>query len=245
MIKLAIGGFRGRMGRRIVELAQKDSRFKITATYDQGAETFEQPFDVLVDFSTPDGTAKFVALAKDEAAGLVIGTTGHSREQLQYIEDASAKIAILKAANFSLGIQVLLNILPKMIQELPTDFDIEIVEAHHREKVDAPSGTVLSILETIREFIRSDQPETRYGREGLTGPKPAGQIGVHSIRSGDLVGRHRIIFGGLGESITLTHEAHSRDTFARGALEAAAWIKGKPLGMYTMRDVLKTEPRPS
>ena len=130
--------------------------------------------------------------------------------------------------------------LPQIARELGDDFDIEIVETHHTRKADAPSGTALTLLETLREATgRHSSDNVTHGRHGRVGAKPAKQIGVHAVRSGDVVGRHQIIFGGVGESITIAHEAHSRDTFAKGALEAAAWIHGKPPGLYSMKDVLR------
>ena len=194
---------------------------------------------MLIDFSAPEGTMKFLSLCQQNKAGLLICCTGHTEEQKAQITKAAGRIPILMASNFSLGINLLLNMLPRIARELGDDFDIEIVETHHTRKIDAPSGTALTLLEALLEATDRNRSEhVIHGREGQTGAKPDRQIGVHAVRSGDVVGRHEIIFGGVGESITITHEAHSRDTFAKGALEAAAWIHNKPPGLYTMKDVL-------
>ncbi len=239
MITLAIGGYRGRMGQRLEALLAADARFEIVARHDLDTDSTDDTFGVLVDFSAPEGTMKFLSLCQQKSAGLLIGFTGHTEEQKARITQAAGNISILMAYNFSLGINLLLNMLPRIARELGNDFDVEIVETHHARKVDAPSGTALTLLDALLDATdRSRSEHVIYGREGQVGAKPDRQIGVHAVRSGDVVGRHEIIFGGVGESITITHEAHSRDTFAKGALEAAAWIHDKPPGLYTMKDVL-------
>lgn len=239
MIRLAVGGSQGRMGQRVKALAEQDQRFELTAEFDKDHHFGEPGFHVLVDFSTPDGACELLSVCKKENAALVTGTTGFTPEQQQHIAEVAGHIPILKAANFSIGVNFLLGILPQVVRELGSNFDIEIVETHHTRKVDAPSGTALALLETILEAVDDDRADqVIYGREGNTGPKSRRQIGVHSVRSGDIVGTHRIIFGGTGESLTITHEAHSRDTFAQGAIEAAAWIVGKKPGLYSMKDLL-------
>ncbi len=239
MIKLAIGGYRGRMGQRIEALVMDDARFEIVSRYDLDTDTTDGTFDVLIDFSAPEGTMRFLSSCQQKSAGLLIGCTGHTEEQKARITKAAGDVPILLAYNFSLGINLLLNILPRIARELGDDFDVEIVETHHTRKVDAPSGTALTLLEALLAATNHSRSEhVIYGREGHVGAKPDRQIGIHAVRSGDVVGRHEIIFGGVGESITITHEARSRDTFAKGALEAAAWIHGKPPGLYTMKEVL-------
>ncbi len=239
MIKLAIGGYRGRMGQRLEALVANDARFEVVARYDLESDAADPAFDVLIDFSAPEGTMKFLSLCQQRRAGLLIGCTGHTEEQKAQITQAAGNIPILMAYNFSLGINLLLNILPRIARELGDDFDAEIVETHHTRKVDAPSGTALTLLDALLEGTGRNRSEhVIHGREGQVGAKPDRQIGVHAVRSGDVVGRHEIIFGGVGESITITHEAHSRDTFAKGALEAAAWIHDKPPWLFTMKDVL-------
>ncbi|MCH8969447.1 MAG: 4-hydroxy-tetrahydrodipicolinate reductase [Planctomycetes bacterium] len=239
MITVCIGGHRGRMGQRLEALLADDARFEIVARYDLDTASTDDTFDVLIDFSAPEGTMKCLSLCQQKSAGLLIGCTGHSEEQKAQITKAAGDLPILMASNFSLGINLLLNMLPRIARELGDDFDIEIVETHHTRKIDAPSGTALTLLDALMAATdRSRSEHVIHGREGRIGAKPDRQIGLHAVRSGDVVGRHEIIFGGVGESITITHEAHSRDTFAKGALEAAAWIHNKPPGLYTMKDVL-------
>lgn len=239
MIRLAVGGFKGRMGQRICALAREDPRFTLAAEFDLDSVGATAAFDVLVDFSTPAGTAGFVELCKERGAGLVIGTTGHDPAQEQRIQDAAAKIAIVQASNFSVGVNVLLDLVAQTARRLGEGFDIEIVETHHVRKVDAPSGTALSMLDAILQATgRTRDKHVIFGRQGQTGAKPKGQIAVHAVRSGDVTGRHEIIFGGTGETITITHEALSRDTFAKGALQAAQWVHDKRPGLYSMKDVL-------
>ena len=243
MITLGIGGYRGRMGQRLEALVANDARFEIVSRYDLDAASTEDSFDVLIDFSAPEGTMKFLSLCQQKSAALLIGCTGHTEEQKAQITTAAGDVPILMASNFSLGINLLLNILPRIARELGDDFDAEIVETHHTRKIDAPSGTALTLLDALlaarlTATDRSRSEHVIYGREGRVGAKPDRQIGVHAVRSGDVVGRHEIIFGGVGESITIAHEAHSRDTFAKGALESAAWIHNRPPGFYTMKDVL-------
>ncbi len=239
MITVAIGGYRGRMGQRLEALLADDARFEIVSRYDLDTDFADDTFDVLIEFSAPEGTMKFLSLCQRKSAGLLIGCTGHTEEQKERITKAASHIPILMAYNFSLGMNLLLNMLPRIARELGNDFDVEIVETHHTRKLDAPSGTALTLLDALLDATNRNRSEhVIHGREGQVGAKPDRQIGVHAVRSGDVVGRHEIIFGGVGESITITHEAHSRDAFAKGALEAAAWIHNKPPRLYTMKDVL-------
>ena len=257
MIKLALLGATGRMGTRVLHLLADDKRFQLVAALTSSsdprfgeqipiadraltvADTCDAPFDVLLDFSVPAGTMTWLEQCQSAGAAMVIGPTGHTNDELQRIKAAASSIAILKANNFSVGINLLLSLVGEVAKRLGNAYDIEIIEHHHNKKVDAPSGTALTLLEALLEATGRNQSEhVIHGREGQTGAKPDRQIGVHAVRSGDVVGRHEIIFGGIGESITITHEAHSRDTFAKGALEAAAWIHDKPPGLYTMKDVL-------
>jgi len=240
MVKLAIGGFKGRMGQRVMALAQQDPRFEIVAQYDQEDQAGKEEFEVLVDFSLPEGTMKFLGFCRQRSAALVTGTTGFDKSQEQILSDAAQHIPVLKAANFSLGINWLLRVIPKIAGELSDNFDIEIVETHHTRKVDAPSGTAKELLAKIMEATgRTDHNSVVYGRQGKVGQKDQKHIGVHAIRTGDVVGRHEIIFGGTGESISIKHQALSRDTFAKGALEAATWLAGETPGLYSMADLLR------
>ncbi len=259
MMKLAVAGAVGRTGRRVVELAVRETRFEVTAAL-TGEECprrgsnlefdgvripvtseWKHPCDVLVDFSVPQGTTAWLAMCLDRGIPMVTGVTGHSADQLAAIETASGVIPIVKASNFSIGVNLLLDLVGRVAKELGDEFDAEIVETHHRHKVDAPSGTALAILDEILSATgRTREEDAVFGRHGQTVERPKRQIGVHAVRGGEIVGAHEIHFHGLGETLTLSHTAHSRDTFAAGALRAAAWVVGKSPGLYAMRDVTST-----
>lgn len=258
-IKIAVTGAAGRMGRRIIALAAVDSAVQIVAALEGQASAemgrdagelagigpcgvrvtsrIESKFDVLIDFST--ATAMQVWLEACERTGkpIVIGTTGHSETQRTRICEAAKRIAVLHAPNMSVGVNVMLQLVEQLARTLDASYDVEIVEAHHRFKTDAPSGTALALVEAV-ERGRGGEPAVVYGRQGQTGQRPAGAIGMHSLRIGDTVGEHTVAFGTLGETIRISHSAHSRDTFALGALRAAKWIVGKPVGQYSMQSVL-------
>ena len=168
---------------------------------------------------------------------MVIGTTGHDAAQLERIEKAAHHVPILHASNFSLGVNVLLDLVARASAALGPAYDVEIVEAHHRNKADAPSGTALSLVKAVQSGS-AGRTQVVSGRQGQTGIRPAEQIGVHAVRMGEVVGDHQVFFAGPGEVVSLHHSASSRDTFAAGALRAAAWIVGKTPGRYTMAQVL-------
>jgi 4-hydroxy-tetrahydrodipicolinate reductase len=261
-ISLLINGVCGRMGQRVVHLAAADPRFVIAAGlelpehpklgYDLGKVTGmpglegtpitsswprELPVDVVIDFSSPDGTAYLVGVCRKERIPLVVATTGHSLAQRHALDEAGNEIAILVAANLSLGMNLLMKLLGQAAAALKDqDFDIEIIERHHRFKKDSPSGTALRLAQVIQEQV-GEWPVT-HGREGLTGERPRREIGIHAVRAGDYVGDHTVLFSTPGETVELHHRATSRDAFAKGALEAAAFLAGKPAGWYTMADVL-------
>jgi 4-hydroxy-tetrahydrodipicolinate reductase len=255
MIRLAITGAAGRMGRRIIELARQHDQLQVVAALeDAGNPQLGQPaagaepaitdtchveYDVLIDFSVAQATLPWLAHARLAKKPIVIGTTGHGKDQLYQIDQTARHVPVLKAANMSVGINLLLQLAPQLAKALGPDYDIEIVEAHHRFKTDAPSGTALALLEALCNATgRSPDTDAAFGRHGQTGRRPAGQIGIHALRMGDVVGQHQVHFSTLGETITLSHAAHSRDTFVQGALRAASWIVGKPPGLYSMQDIL-------
>ena len=170
---------------------------------------------------------------------MVIGTTGFSKEDLKEIEILTKTIPCVLASNMSLGVNLLLKVLQDVARVLGDDYDIEIVESHHRLKKDAPSGTALKMAQVIADAVNRNLEEVAvYSRKGIIGQRTKKEIGIQTIRAGDIVGDHTVLFGGLGERIEITHKASSRDTFARGALKAALWLKGKPSGLYDMQDVL-------
>jgi len=256
MIRLALLGATGRMGTRVRSLLPEDSRFELVAaltasddprvgeTVAIGArrvtlsDDTDSAFDVLVDFSRPGGTVSWLDQCQRLGACVVSGVTGHTEEQLTRISDAAGRVAVLHASNFSIGVNVMLSLVGGIARRLGDAYEIEIVEKHHSKKIDAPSGTAYSMIDAIADATGRDRrADVTYGRCGAIGPRPPRQIGVHALRMGDVVGGHTVHFSGPGETITVQHVAHSRDAFARGALEAAAWIHGKPPGMYTMNDV--------
>jgi 4-hydroxy-tetrahydrodipicolinate reductase len=178
-------------------------------------------------------------LCAERGKGLVIGTTGHSEADKATIRDAAKTIPMVWATNFSTGVNTLFWLTRKAAQILGPSFDLEVVEMHHRLKKDAPSGTATTLLEILGEVRNLQLDEAlRHGRKGITGERTAGEIGIHALRGGDVVGDHTVIFATGGERVELTHKASSRDTFATGALRAAVWLVGKPPGIYDMQDVL-------
>ncbi len=194
---------------------------------------------VLVEFSVPEASLEHLRLVADRGARAVIGTTGFSAAQRREIDDLARRAAILVSPSMSVAVNVAFSLLATMARALGDDYDVEITEVHHRFKKDAPSGTALRMAEVVAEALGRDLGEAGvYGRRGLTGERTKREIGVHALRSGDVVGEHTVSFGTLGERLELTHRAHSRDTFARGALRAAGWILERPPGLYSMRDVL-------
>jgi len=254
VVRLAVTGAAGRMGTRIVELASADERFSVAVALEAPGharigdcivkgvkivDRLEADFDVLIDFSAPDATMMYLDMVEKSGKRAVIGTTGHTAEQQAKIAQAAKRIPVVKAANMSVGVNVLLQLVARAAQVLGPDYDIEILEGHHRFKKDAPSGTALALLDSICKAIGRNPAETVvHGREGRDALRRAGQIGMHALRLGDTVGEHEVFFGTLGETISLKHSAHTRDTFVNGALRAAAWLADKPAGLYSMQDVL-------
>lgn len=198
-----------------------------------------QSADAVIDFTAPEATVRHAALAADARCAHVIGTTGLTAEQEKRLQDAAARTAIVFAANMSLGVNLLLDLVERVAKALDPAWDIEIVEMHHRHKVDAPSGTALALGKAAARGrqVELDAVAQRV-RDGHTGPRKAGDIGFATLRGGDVVGEHTVIFAGEGERIELTHKAGSRTIFARGAVQAARWAHGKPPGLYSMFDVL-------
>jgi 4-hydroxy-tetrahydrodipicolinate reductase len=194
---------------------------------------------ILVEFSTPDATLAHLRLVADRGGRAVVGTTGFSAEQRDEVARLAARAPIVLAPNMSVGVTLALKVLAIMARALGDDYDVEITEMHHRFKKDAPSGTALRMAEVVAEALGRDLSHVAvYGRHGMLGERPPQEIGIFSTRSGDVVGEHTVTFGALGERLELTHRAHTRDTFARGAVRAARWIAGRPPGLYSMQDVL-------
>ncbi|NGY06129.1 4-hydroxy-tetrahydrodipicolinate reductase [Solimonas terrae] len=196
-------------------------------------------FDVAIDFTRPEGTLAALAACVAARKAMVIGTTGFTAEQKAQIEAAAGQIPIVMAGNFSLGVNLCLKLLEDAARALGDDFDVEIVEAHHRHKVDAPSGTALMMGEAVARGIGRKLADCAvYAREGHTGARRRATIGFQAIRGGDVVGDHTVMFLGDGERVEITHKASNRMNFANGAVRAAAWVASRPAGLYSMRDVL-------
>jgi 4-hydroxy-tetrahydrodipicolinate reductase len=195
--------------------------------------------DVIVDFTTPAATAWTVTQAAEREVPMVIGTTGLSTQERKAVDKAARKIPIVLSANMSLGVNVLFGLISQAAAALGDAYDVEIVETHHRHKRDSPSGTALAMADVLAHALGRDLARVgSYGRKGDVGARPAGEIGVHAVRGGDVVGDHSVYFLGLGERLEISHRASSRETFARGALRAAEWLVERDPGIYDMQDVL-------
>ena len=229
MTAITIFGAGGRMGRAIAEIVAAREDVTIVP---EGA-------DVFVDFSAPAALESNLFAAKAASKPILIGTTGLTDAQQRLIDEAAAKIAVLQAANTSLGVNLLAHLVREAAARLGPEWDIEIVEMHHRHKADAPSGTALLLGRAAAEArgVALDEVSDR-GRDGITGPRQEGRIGFASLRGGSVAGEHQVIFAGEGERLELGHRAESRAIFARGAVEAAIWLHGQQPGRYTMQDVL-------
>ena len=198
-----------------------------------------KPNSVIIDFTNAEASLGYLRAAAGKKVPIVIGTTGFTTEQLEEIQELSGQTAIIVAANTSLGVNLLVNLVGEVAKKLGDDYDVEIIEAHHRFKKDAPSGTALAMARAIANGLKRNLDEVAInGRKGNVGERAKKEIALLSVRAGDIVGEHTIIFGGIGERLEFIHRAHSRDTFARGAIRAAQWLATQKPGLYGMRDVL-------
>ena len=264
MVKVAIIGVAGRMGRTLIEAAKEYPNIRLGAAIEsKGSQLLGMDagllagneelnvkvsdslanevdhFDVVVDFSRPAGSLAALSICAEHGKAAVVGTTGFTENERKKIKHFSSHIPIMHAANMSVGVNLCLNLLEKAAHVLGDDYDIEVIEAHHRHKVDAPSGTALAMGEVIADTLGRDLKDCAvYGREGHTGERDKKTIGFETIRGGDIVGDHTVLFAGVGERVEIVHKASSRMTFARGAMRAAGWVVNRPPGMYDMRDVL-------
>jgi 4-hydroxy-tetrahydrodipicolinate reductase len=241
MTRIIITGSKGRMGRALAACAPHFPDLQISGQIDQGDDlrSIVDRSDVVIDFSSHSATPVLAAICAEHKKAMVIGTTGHSAEDRSQITRFSAQIPMVLSSNFSTGVNTLFWLTRKAAEILGTDFDLEIVEMHHRLKRDAPSGTARTLAESLAE-VRKQQLDNvaRYGRSGIVGERSGAEIGVHSVRGGDVVGDHTVVFAGTGERLELTHRASSRETFASGALRAALWVINQKPGLYDMQDVL-------
>jgi 4-hydroxy-tetrahydrodipicolinate reductase len=263
MIKVAVAGCAGRMGQRIIGFVSENPSLKLGAGFEipghpaigkdaaavaglpeQGVLIADSPdsvkgCDVLIDFTFPEALQKNLAACRQNKVNLVLATTGLSDAQKKAVREASKTIAIVFAPNMGVGVNVLLSLVRQAAQALGETYDIEIVEAHHNQKKDAPSGTALGLAEAAAQGMGVDlQSHAVYGRSGQVGARKPKEIGIHAVRGGDIVGEHTVIFAGQGEKIEIAHQATSRDVFAKGAMRAAVFLADKKNGMFDMRDVL-------
>ena len=261
MVRLIVNGAAGRMGRRIAVLSAEDKEVELVGAFEApghpdlgkdagllaGADELRVPLttrrdvaaDVLVDFSHADAALEIIDWCAEQGIALVTGTTGTGDEGARRLDAAAARIAVLAAANMSIGVNVLLGTVGSVAAGLGDAYNVEIIEAHHNKKKDAPSGTALALGRAVADRLGRNLGEVAvHNREGMVGERTVEEIGFHAVRAGDIVGEHTVIFGGQGERVEIRHVATSRDIFVRGALRAAAYIAGKPAGRYTMADVL-------
>lgn len=243
MLNILVTGCRGRMGQAVTSAASDDPDTRVAAGIDLGDSLEEalQKSDTVIDFTLPTFTNELVEGCLAAGKALVMGTTGHDDAQLEMIRDASRSIPIVHAPNFSVGVNTLFWLTAKTTEILGKDFDLEVIEMHHRHKQDAPSGTARRLAEILAEVSGlSYDSDCRHGRFGDVGARTDSEIGVHALRGGDVVGDHTVVYAGDGERVELTHKASSRLTFAKGAVRAAKWIaeEGHSSGLFDMQDVL-------
>ncbi|HIC39830.1 MAG TPA: 4-hydroxy-tetrahydrodipicolinate reductase, partial [Piscirickettsiaceae bacterium] len=225
----------------IIEAIDQSDKVSLGVTLDKGDDlnAVLDQFDALIDFTRPEATLEYLNACQSSGKSMVIGTTGFSDDQLQAINDAASSMPIVFAPNMSVGVNLSLKLLNIAARVIGEDADIEIVEAHHRHKVDAPSGTALKMGEVVANALGRDLSECAvYGREGIEEPRDRQTIGFSTIRGGDVVGEHTVSFFMEGERVEITHKASSRLTFANGAVRAASWLEGQSAGLYSMQDVL-------
>jgi 4-hydroxy-tetrahydrodipicolinate reductase len=264
MVKIAVAGAAGRMGSRITALSQEYQGLQLAGAFERkghkdigkdvgplagigntgvlladSPESIIDAVDLIISFTTVEASLEHLKLASSRGKAMVIGTTGFSKENLKEVTGLTTKIPCVMASNMSMGVNLLLKVLQDIARVLGEGYDIEIIEAHHRMKKDAPSGTALKLAQVIADALNRNLDEVAvYARRGIIGERTPKEIGIQTIRAGDIVGEHTVLFGGLGERIEVTHKVSSRDTFARGALRAALWLSGRQPGLYDMQDVL-------
>lgn len=264
MINIIVAGAAGRMGGRIIHMIQQTEGVQLSAAFERsdspvlgqdagvvaGLKPLSIPIadslaavidngDVIIDFTFHEATMAHARLAAQHKKPMVIGTTGLTQENLEELRSLSTSFPCVQAPNMSVGVNLLYKLVATAAKILGDDYDIEIIEAHHRMKKDAPSGTALQLARVIAEAVNRDLNEVGvYARHGMIGERTKKEIGIQTIRAGDIVGEHTVLFGTTGERIELTHKASSRDTFAKGAVRAAKWVVSQPPGLYNMQDVL-------
>ncbi|MEA3347722.1 MAG: 4-hydroxy-tetrahydrodipicolinate reductase [Pseudomonadota bacterium] len=265
MRSVVIAGAAGRMGKRLVDLVNAQAQARVVGALEfsehpllgkdagevAGIGRLEVPLvgslnelagsgvEVMIDFTAPRATLANLEWAVAEQVSMVIGTTGMSVEERDLLAQAAREIPVVFAPNMSVGVNVLFKVVAEVAAILGDDFDVEILEAHHRLKKDAPSGTAVHLGEIVAEVLGRDyQSDAVFARQGFTGERTQREIGMQTLRAGDIVGEHMVMFGGMGERLEIIHRAHSRDNFAAGAVRAALWLAGREPGLYDMQDVL-------
>lgn len=264
MIQIAVTGAAGRMGKAIIAVILSSGQAKLCGALESAdspllgvdageaagagkagvkiidsAERAFKKADVIIDFTAPEASMRHLEIAGRLNKAIVIGTTGFSHAQREKIKELTAGARVVMSPNMSIGVNLLFKLVAQSAATLGSGYDIEITEAHHRHKKDAPSGTAMRIAEVIAGAIGRDLEKTAvYGRKGIIGERRPEEIAILSVRAGDVVGDHTVLFGGPGERIEITHKASSRETFAQGAVKAAVWLNDKPEGLYDMQDVL-------
>ena len=264
MIKALVIGAAGRMGRTIISCIEDTPDIEVCAATEHSRssalgtdagdlagigkkniilmELLDECMagcDVAIDFTTPDSSMHTLRSAVKNLKALVIGTTGFSTSQKDEIKNATETIRCVFAPNMSIGVNVLFKTVREITKVLSNDYDVEIVEAHHKFKKDAPSGTAARLSEVVADVLNRDlKKDGVYGRKGISEGRDPNEIGIHTLRAGDIVGEHRVLFGGMGETLEIVHRAQSRETFARGSITAAKWIVNQSPGLYDMQDVL-------
>jgi len=239
--RIAVVGASGRMGQTIIEVINQNDKVNLGAALDKGDDlnAILDQFDVLIDFTRPEATLDYLNTCVTAGKSMVIGTTGFDNKGLEVINNAAQQIPVVFAPNMSVGVNLSLKLLDMAARVIGEDADIEIVETHHRHKVDAPSGTALKMGEVVANALGRDLASCAvYGREGIEEPRDRQTIGFSTIRGGDVVGEHTVSFFMEGERVEITHKASSRLTFANGAVRAAGWLEGQSAGLYSMQDVL-------
>jgi len=264
MIKTIVAGAAGRMGQRIINAIHQNSETSLGGAFERPdhpsvnadaghvagvgelgvkiagslGDVIDQG-DVLIDFTTPEATLKNIRSASSRALAMVIGTTGITGEMLDEVRSLAGAIQCVHAANMSVGVNVMFRIAEELARTLGEDYDIEVLESHHRMKKDAPSGTAMRLAQILAGAVGRDLEKVGvYERKGIIGERTHQEIGIQSLRAGDITGDHTVMFGGMGERLELIHRSHNRDNFARGAVRAALWVVQQPKGLYDMQDVL-------
>ncbi len=265
MHAVIVAGAAGRMGKRLIDLVDAHAEAEVVGALEYSKhpllgkdagevagigwlgvplvgslnELADSNAEVMIDFTAPQATLANLEWAVAEQVAMVIGTTGMSVEERGLLAEAARKIPIVFAPNMSVGVNVLFKVVAEVAAILGEDFDVEILEAHHRLKKDAPSGTAVHLGEIVAETLGRDyQADAVFTRQGFTGERTQREIGMQTLRAGDIVGEHTVMFGGMGERLEVIHRAHSRDNFAAGAVRAAIWLVGREAGLYDMQDVL-------